>query len=339
MSTAHSMSLRPQRRAHGDCFLADRRKHLIAPLVVLLLGAGSADLRAATLEQWLNQHEEESPAGQDGDPSLTPFVAATAIPGWAGQPTPLIIAVSPPPSQNGTKPDPVTYVLISHVPPNARISHGQPLGDGTWRVSLDELVELTMTVPADFTGTANLNVTAVSDHGEGRIARHSKTVDIPIRPPAAPAKAAADTTTAVDQSVRTEALAMRRVQPAPRPTEAKPATAVPGPEARPAPAPQKRSAGVPVQKLMQRGDELFAQGDLAGARLYYEMAAADGSDQAALALGKTHDPLIHERLHVHGLSADPDQAATWYRRAMTGGSSEAEGRLKELSAWIAGRAK
>ncbi|WP_376963829.1 hypothetical protein ABNQ39_26055 [Azospirillum sp. A26] len=103
--------------------------------------------------------------------------------------------------------------------------------------------------------------------------------------------------------------------------------------------PAKLPSNIPEAALMKRGDDLFAQGDLAGARLYYEMVAETGNAKAALALGRTHDPLVHERLHVRGLAPDPEQAAAWYRRAVAAGSGDAEQQLKKLTDWLAGKSR
>lgn len=103
--------------------------------------------------------------------------------------------------------------------------------------------------------------------------------------------------------------------------------------------PAKLPSGIPEATLMKRGDDLFTQGDLAGARLYYEMVAETGNAKAALALGRTHDPLVHERLHVRGLPPDPEQAAAWYRRAAAAGSGDAEQQLKKLTDWLAGKSR
>ncbi|WP_146210748.1 hypothetical protein [Azospirillum sp. TSO35-2] len=103
--------------------------------------------------------------------------------------------------------------------------------------------------------------------------------------------------------------------------------------------PAKPPSTIPEATLMKRGDDLFAQGDLAGARLYYEMAAEAGNARAAFALGRTHDPLVHERLHVRGLSPDPEQAAAWYRRAIAAGSGDAEQQLQKLTVWLAGKSR
>jgi TPR repeat protein len=103
--------------------------------------------------------------------------------------------------------------------------------------------------------------------------------------------------------------------------------------------PAKLPSSIQEATLMKRGDDLFAQGDLAGARLYYEMVAETGNAKAAFALGRTHDPLVHERLHVRGLPPDPEQAAAWYRRAVAAGSGDAEQQLKKLTDWLAGKSR
>lgn len=330
MRAMYSVFLRPLCRSCGDPALATA--------TVLLLVAGAFPLRASTLEEWLAQREDAppaaAPASQDEDRSLTPFMAVAAVPRGVGQPTPLIVVVSPPLGRLGSRPDPETYVVLSNLPAHTRVSPGQDLGDGTWRLSLDDLAELSITIPAEHAGAATLSVTAVTDHGGGRVARHTREVEIPVLAPNEAAKAA---TVSSDLSVQAEALALRSVPPPdPKPSEVTPAVA---PIPTPPPSPVAKPNAVPEQALMKRGDALFAQGDLAGARLFYEKAASAGSGAAALALGSTYDPLVHKRLQVRGLPADADQAATWYRRAVANGSGEAEGRLKELSAWIGGTAK
>jgi TPR repeat protein len=90
---------------------------------------------------------------------------------------------------------------------------------------------------------------------------------------------------------------------------------------------------------MRRGDALFAQGDLAGARLFYEFglgtgSGGTGSGRAAFALGKTYDPLVHRQLGVRGVPSDPAKAADWYRTAIAAGNAEAERWLQDLTAWL-----
>ena len=170
--------------------------------------------------------------------------------------------------------------------------------------------------------------------------------DPPAAPPPSEVPAAVQTIAAPPPSLELQAAPVAAPAPATVALAAVPAVAAPPPEP---PRTEKREevvhrpaklpSGVPEATLMKRGDDLFAQGDLAGARLYYEMVAETGNAKAALALGRTHDPLVHERLHVRGLPPDPEQAATWYRRAVAAGSGDAEQQLKKLTDWLAGKSR
>ncbi|MFP5517349.1 MAG: hypothetical protein ACLGJC_30250 [Alphaproteobacteria bacterium] len=441
---------------------------------LLRIGAveGSAD---NTLESWLGAREK-APAPMppsDAAPTRTtviqkggetetdwrliPFIAAQASGGIPGQPTLLSIAVTSPYGQPNPQHEAITYVLIDNLPPGTTLSNGDRIADDTWRVRLEELPGLTMTLPPGTADSVTLHLTAVTDHGGGVIAKQARDLTIAILPAATETAAPEPGGTqppaqgGSSQSIETAALADRpepdpaasgqsapqaageptegearapAPDPAPDPVpapvaEAAPApppeqtadaaiepTSAPSPElpaeapvvsatpppvetsavvqpavaspssppappepaaiasvttvtvaalppaAAPPPAPEQaqpreaavqRPARLPSAiaetTLMKRGDDLFAQGDLAGARLYYEMVAETGNAAAALALGRTHDPLIHERLRVRGLPSDPEQAAVWYRRAVAAGSGDAEQQLQKLTVWLAGKSR
>ncbi|HYF86540.1 hypothetical protein [Azospirillum sp.] len=441
-----------------------------------------------TLESWLGAREKApAPMPQaeaaptrtmviqkgneaETDWRLIPFIAAQASGGIPGQPTLLSIAVTSPYGQPNPQHEAITYVLIDDLPPGTTLSSGDKIADDTWRVRLEELPGLTMTLPPETAGSVTLHLTAVTDHGGGVIAKQARDLTIPILA-AATETAAAETAAAhsaatpepggtpppaqggSSQSIETAALGDRTepdpavsgqsapqaapepsgsdaVAPAPAPiaeaapepaperapeqpvaaavvpvsapapvtapeivpempiiaatlpsvdapAAVQPAAASPSPSppaappepaviapvatvavaalppvAAPPPAPERaqpreaavqRPARLPSAiaetTLMKRGDDLFAQGDLAGARLYYEMVAETGNAAAALALGRTHDPLVHERLRVRGLPSDPEQAAVWYRRAVAAGSGDAEQQLQKLTVWLAGKSR
>ena len=88
------------------------------------------------------------------------------------------------------------------------------------------------------------------------------------------------------------------------------------------------NTSVETSPLLERGNRLFAIGDVASARLFYERAADSGDGQAALRLGETYDPVFLQRtqLRVPGNRA---LAVFWYQRARELGSSEAEILLKD----------
>ena len=434
-----------------------------------------------TLESWLGAREKApAPMPQaeaaptrttviqkgneaETDWRLIPFIAAQASGGIPGQPTLLSIAVTSPYGQPNPQHEAITYVLIDDLPSGTTLSSGDKIADDTWRVRLEELPGLTMTLPPETAGSVTLHLTAVTDHGGGVIAKQARDLTIPILS-AATETAAADSAATPEpggtpppaqggssQSIETAALGDRTEpdpavsgqsapQAAPEPSGSDAIAPAPAPvaEAAPEPAPERApeqpvaAAVVPVSApapaaapeiipempiiaatlpsvdapaavqpaaaspspppappepaviapvatvavaalppvaapppvperaqpreaavqrparlpstvaettLMKRGDDLFAQGDLAGARLYYEMVAETGNAAAALALGRTHDPLVHERLRVRGLPSDPEQAVVWYRRAVAAGSGDAEQQLQKLTVWLAGKSR
>jgi hypothetical protein len=67
--------------------------------------------------------------------------------------------------------------------------------------------------------------------------------------------------------------------------------------------------------LVRRGEELLAQGDISGARLFFGRAAADGDPRGATGMARSFDPETLRKLRVLGIRSDPDQAAQWYARS------------------------
>ena len=91
-----------------------------------------------------------------------------------------------------------------------------------------------------------------------------------------------------------------------------------------------RLSAAEITELLVRGDAFFGTGDIISARLCYERAANAESGLAALRLGTTFDPIVLGRAGVQGITADPVQALSWYRRARELGMVEAEQRIKVL---------
>jgi hypothetical protein len=96
------------------------------------------------------------------------------------------------------------------------------------------------------------------------------------------------------------------------------------------------SPGSPTQaeleqavRMLNKGQQFLAQGNIAIARAYFARAADLGSPVAALRLAETHDP--QESGHfVYGLRRDPSEARKWYERAVELGASEAKAKLRRL---------
>jgi hypothetical protein len=78
-----------------------------------------------------------------------------------------------------------------------------------------------------------------------------------------------------------------------------------------------------IKLLMKQGERLIAAGDVVTARTVFQRAAEAGDADAAMALGATYDPHVLAKLGVVGVSADVEQARSWYQRAETLGSRDA----------------
>jgi TPR repeat protein len=86
-----------------------------------------------------------------------------------------------------------------------------------------------------------------------------------------------------------------------------------------------------IAALLKRGDDLIASGDFAAARLVLRRAAEAGDAHAAMTLAETYDPVILEKLGVHGFVPDVAMARGWYEKAKQFGSAEAPQRLEVLA--------
>jgi hypothetical protein len=125
----------------------------------------------------------------------------------------------------------------------------------------------------------------------------------------------------------------------PAPVAVAPPAATPVAALPPAPAPEPKIPGDAILRLdpseiasaLQRADNLIASGDLAAARLVLRRAANAGDARAAMTLAGTYDPVILEKLGVHGFVPDVAMARAWYEKAKKFGSAEAPRRLETLA--------
>ena len=121
---------------------------------------------------------------------------------------------------------------------------------------------------------------------------------------------------------------------APTDTSAAPANApVPAPNSAAAKLSLRRPPGSPtleMTELLDHGDTLLRNGDVASARLFYERAADAGDGRAALRLGATFDPEFLGRLGLSKLQANAAEARSWYSRARDLGTVDAKSQLNSL---------
>jgi TPR repeat protein len=86
-----------------------------------------------------------------------------------------------------------------------------------------------------------------------------------------------------------------------------------------------------IASSIRRGNDLIASGDLAAARLVLRRAANAGDAHAAMTIAGTYDPVLLEKLGVHGFVPDLAMARAWYEKAKKFGSAEASQRLELLA--------
>jgi len=99
--------------------------------------------------------------------------------------------------------------------------------------------------------------------------------------------------------------------------------------------PSEQEPGAPptepsIDLLLSKGKKLQQLGDIASARLFFELAAEYGSPAAAKLMGETYDPLLLNEAGIIGLKGDPSQAIEWYKRAVTAGDKAAAKNLTRL---------
>ena len=267
---------------------------LLAPLLVATVACGPT----------LSQAQSAQPVI-----SVPPAVAAEP----ASQ-APFPIRIGPPAAVPRN-----SFVRLRGLPPTAALSEGYSIGPGSWAVSLAALAELKITLPAGSTGKSDIVVTLVAIDGavlaEARstlaVASSQKSDPRPDRgqaqrEPGAPAIASLLRAGVADGTERS----------APPPQPVTQAT-----------TPQDRERAL---RLVKKGDEQLAEGNVAAARLFYERATDAGLAQGAMALAATFDGVELARLGVRGIQPDAKEARRWYERARQLGASEAEGRLARL---------
>jgi TPR repeat protein len=89
-----------------------------------------------------------------------------------------------------------------------------------------------------------------------------------------------------------------------------------------------------TQMLIRDGNKLMREGDINAARRLYEQAAADGSAETALALGRSYDPSYFEKLHIKTGKPDAEMAFHWYEKAHNGGLITARVKIDGLKQWM-----
>ena len=205
-----------------------------------------------------------------------------------------------------------SFVRVRGLPPTAALTEGYSIAPGSWAVSLAALPELKIMLPAGTTGRSEITVTLVSIDGSV-LAESKAMLAISQRSERNLARDAGPPTSASILRAGVGEGAERNVQPP-----------QPGIQTM---APQDRERAI---RLVKKGDEQLAEGNISAARLFYERAADAGLAQGAMALAGTFDATELAQLGVRGIQPDPKQARRWYERAQQLGASDAEERLRRI---------
>ena len=85
----------------------------------------------------------------------------------------------------------------------------------------------------------------------------------------------------------------------------------------------RRSAPRPeVEDLIREGNKRMREGDIVEARQFYQRAVGFGDAEAALAMGRSYDPIYFARIEKKNADPDAAKAFDWYKRAMDAGASQ-----------------
>jgi hypothetical protein len=219
---------------------------------------------------------------------------------------------------------PNTFLRIRGLPSMVALSDGHSIAPGSWAVALKALPALKILLPVATDAKSEFVVSLVALDGSVLDEKRGTLIVLdPPKPPPSNAEPSAAPPGSPSASMMVPA-APPRPLPAERP--ARPASPAAPPAAM---LPQDRERAM---KLTKEGDTHMSQGNIAAARLVYELASDMGFAPAAMALGGTYDSAELARFNVRGIEPNAREAQRWYERARQLGAADAEPRLQRLGA-------
>ena len=329
----------------------------------------TADASQTGYGRWVKggvELETSKAAAAPSSPEAAPVIAASDVQVTPSQPSPLAIEVKPEQSNERS------LISITGIPEGARLNAGVDAGGGNWLLPPRRLTGLTISVPAGTPDTVLLGVqvldgnvrTPLSEKKQFSIrVNTAKTEPAPL--PAALPRTQPDSA-ALQRTPPEPAPALETPKPAkpassffstetvPVPAPA-PASAI-APQAKPASAsvaqqpvpsrPAAQAAGAPsdqtkvasrteIEDLIREGNKRMREGDILDARQLYQKAVALGDPEAALAMGRSYDPVYFARIDKKNAEPDAAKAFDWYRKAMDGGAAPtAKVRIENLKHFL-----
>jgi hypothetical protein len=303
----------------------------------------------AALPEESNREALKGPAIKAPVEPLSEVLTADAV-AVAGQPSPLTISV------RSSLPFEKTLMSITGVPEGGRLSAGVDTGGGAWLLPPRRLNGLTVNLPAGLPDMITLEAQLLDSNartplsakaaffvrvrpaGPGASAVVSQDLapatpafapkPVPQPAPAysfntqtvvAPAGGSGAQTQTADSSFRAQT-----VTPSPLPQASVPYQASLSPGAAPAGggAVRRASPRPEVEDLIREGNKRMREGDILDARQFYQRAVAFGDPEAALAMGRSYDPIYFARIDKKNAEPDAAKAFDWYRKAMDAGAAQ-----------------
>jgi hypothetical protein len=178
-----------------------------------------------------------------------------------------------------------SFVTLRGLPPGVALRDGHAVGPGWWAIPISALPSLTAQVPDGLSGRSEIVISLIAT--DGRLLAQDRSALV-IRP-----------------SLQTGA-------------------AVAPPRGLTPPAPElSDDQRMRAERLFARGEAYLVNGNIMGARDFFERAADAGLPAAALQLAATYDPEVLKRLKAQSVAPDTALARKWYERARELGSAEA----------------
>ena len=276
-------------------------------------------------------------------PEPAPVIAASDVPAMPGQPSPLAIEVKP------EQADEKRLISITGVPDGARLNAGVDAGGGNWLLPPRRLAGLTINLPAGTSDIVPLGVqvldgnlrTPLSDTKPFSVHVNASKIEPAVQPVATPPQAQQNVTASLTPAGTSPSPEAPKPAPAPSffSTEtvqtAAPAAALPGPAARQAALRPASPSKTEIEDLLREGNKHMRDGDILAARQFYQKAVSGGDPEAALAMGRTFDPVYFARIGKKNAEPDAAKAFDWYRKAMDGGAGQtAKLRIESLQHFL-----
>jgi hypothetical protein len=269
------------------------------------LGESLRSLLPAVPEQSAKGDAEEvRPAAADGEAPAEEKAAPLV---GEGKPVQTVRLVTQDAAGQAPGPIPLTLALeepaggadlalrLTGLPEDASLTAGARLSDGAWLVAPGETADLKLTLAHPLALPLRLEVAAI-EKASGELAA-------PVQ----------EMAVAVTGNANSEALLTQ-------------ATVLP------VRAGHDEAKAAAADRLAQGLERLLA-GDVEAARDLFRQALDLGEKRAIAHLGRTYDPVVHERLKLAGPAPDALQAIAWYLRAKEAGDGSADGDLAALAAW------